>query len=107
MSGSFCVPDGSRCSDGSSVAIRPLAAGDEGAITSWFAGLSPETRYARFFGWLERLDPHTQAELARINHLNREAVAAFAADGTTVGIARYIRLGKFATAEAAVAVGDD
>ena len=26
-------------------------------------------------GWLERLDPHTQAKLARIDHINREAVA--------------------------------
>jgi hypothetical protein len=39
---------------GSTVVIRPLAAGDEAAIASWFAGLSAETRYARFFGFLEQ-----------------------------------------------------
>ena len=41
--------------DGSSVVIRPLVAGDEAAIASWFAGLAAETRYARFFGFLDRL----------------------------------------------------
>jgi GNAT superfamily N-acetyltransferase len=69
--------------------------------------LGAETRYARFFAWLEHLDPRTLSELARIDHVNREAVAAFAADGTTVGIARYIRLDELGTAEVAVAVADD
>ena len=35
--------------DGSSVVIRPLAAGDKAAIASWFTGLGVETRSARFF----------------------------------------------------------
>jgi len=93
--------------DGSSVVMRPLAADDHAAIASWFAGLSAETRYARFFCWLEQIDPRTLSELARIDHLNREAVAAFADDRTTVGIARYIRIGELGTAEVAVAVADD
>jgi hypothetical protein len=37
--------------NGSTVVIRPLAAGDEAAIASWLVGLSAETRYARFFGF--------------------------------------------------------
>ena len=64
--------------DGSSVVIRPLAAGDEAAIASWFAGLGAETRYARFFVVLERLDRRTQSELARVDHFNHEAIAAVA-----------------------------
>ena len=36
--------------NGSTVVIRPLGAGDEAAIASWFAGLSAEARYARFLG---------------------------------------------------------
>lgn len=92
---------------GSSVAIRPLAAGEEAAIESWFAGLGAETRYARFFALLERLDRRMQLELARVDHVDREAIAAFARDGRTVGIARYIRSRGSGTAEVAVAVADD
>jgi GNAT superfamily N-acetyltransferase len=65
--------------DGSSVVIGPLASGDEAAIASWFSGLGVETRHA---------------------------IAAIARDGTTVGIARYIRI-KPRRAEVAVAVGDE
>ena len=93
--------------DGSSVVIRPLAVGDEAAIASWFAGLGAETRYARLFVLLARLDRRTQSGLARVDHFNHEAIAAVAADGTTVGIARYLRTGKCGSAEVAVAVADD
>jgi N-acetylglutamate synthase-like GNAT family acetyltransferase len=92
--------------DGSSVVIRPLAAGDEAAIASWFAGLAAETRYARFFAFLEQLNHRTQSELARVDHVNHEAIEAVAPDGTTIGIARYIRVGKPTSAEVAVAVAD-
>lgn len=93
--------------DGSSVVIGPLAAGDEAAITSWFAGLAAETRYARFFAFLKQLDPRTQSELARVDHFDHEAIAAVAPDGATVGIARYVRIGKSGSAEVALAVADD
>lgn len=52
--------------NGSTVVIRPLAAGDEAAIARWFAGLSAETRSARFFGFLEQLDRRTEFALARV-----------------------------------------
>jgi hypothetical protein len=74
--------------NGSTVVIRPLAVGDEAAIARWFAGLSAQTRYARFFGFLGQLDRRTESALARVDHFNHEAVAALAADGTTAGIAR-------------------
>jgi hypothetical protein len=51
---------------------RPLAAGDEAAIASWFAGLSAGTRYARFFGFLEQLDRRTESARARVDHFNHE-----------------------------------
>jgi len=92
--------------DCSTVAIRPLVVGDEAAIASWFAGLGTETRDARFFAWLERLDRRTQSALARVDHFDHEAVAAVAPDGTTVGIARYIRTNEPRVAEVAVAVAD-
>ena len=92
--------------DGSSVVIRPLASGDEAAIASWFAGLGVETRHARFLGSLDRLDRRMLSELAGVDHVDREAIAAIARDGTTVGIARSIRI-KPRRAEVAVAVGDE
>jgi acetyltransferase len=92
--------------DGSSVVLRPLVTGDEGAIATWFAGLGPETRYARFLAVVKRLDARTCSELARVDHRNREAITAVAPDGTTVGIARYVRVPEPATAEVAVAVVD-
>ena len=92
--------------DGSCVVIRPLAAGDEAAIASCFAGLGAETRYARFFVLLERLDRRTQSELARVDHFDNEALAAVASDGATVGVARYLRIGTSRSAEVAAAVAD-
>lgn len=92
--------------DGSTVVIRPLAAGDEAAIDAWFEGLGPETRYARFHASIKRLDDRTRSDLAQVDHRDREALTAVAADGATVGIARYIRLPEPGTAEVAVAVVD-
>ncbi len=93
--------------DGLRVVVRPLDAGDEAAIVSWFAGLGAETRYARFLAPLERLDRRTRSELARVDHFDHEAIAAVAPDGTTVGIARYIRIARRRSAEVAAAVADD
>jgi hypothetical protein len=55
--------------NGSTVVIRLLAAGDEAAIAAWFAGLSAQTRYARFFGFLEQLDCRNESALARCGPL--------------------------------------
>jgi GNAT superfamily N-acetyltransferase len=97
--------------DGSSVVIRPLAAGDEAAIaswfTSWFAGLCAETLYARLFVLLQRLDPRTESTLTHVDRSDHEVITAFAPDGVTVGIARCLRVGKPGSAEVRVAVADD
>ena len=93
--------------DGSSIVIRPLVAGDEPTIDAWFAALGPETRFARGFPMtLERLDRRTRARLACVDHRDHEAITALASDGTTVGIARYMRTPGSVTAEVAVAVVD-
>jgi RimJ/RimL family protein N-acetyltransferase len=92
--------------NGSSVVIRPLATGDVAAIWSWFSGLGVETRHARFLGSLDRLDRRMLSELAGVDHVDREAIAAIPQDGTTVGIARYSRIDR-RRAEVAVAVGDE
>jgi GNAT superfamily N-acetyltransferase len=95
--------------DGSSVVIRLLATGDEAGTASWFtscfAGLGAETLYARLFVLLKWLDRFTGPALAGVG-LPPDALAAFAPDGVTVGIARLLPVGKSATAEITVAVAE-
>jgi hypothetical protein len=62
--------------DGSSVVVRPLAAGDEATIEEWFAGLGPETRHARFLGAVTRLDDRSRSTLAAVDHRDHEAITA-------------------------------
>jgi len=97
-------------SDGSSVVIRLLASGDEAGIASWFtsrfAELGAETLYARLFVLLKWLDQLKGSALAGVDRLVPDAIAAFAPDGMTVGIARCAPVSKSATAEVTVAVAE-
>jgi GNAT superfamily N-acetyltransferase len=92
--------------DGSAIVVRPLATGDVTAITTWFEGLGPTTRYARFLGFIDRLDDRWLSLLAQVDHQEHEALTAVTPEGATIGIARYIRLQGTGTAELAVAVAD-
>ena len=92
--------------DGTGIVVRPLATGDEAAVASWFAGLGPETRQARFLAAVDRLDSRTRGQLAAVDHRDHEAITAVAPDGTTIGIARYVRAPGRRSAEVAVAVVD-
>jgi RimJ/RimL family protein N-acetyltransferase len=95
--------------DGSNAVIRTLAAGDGAAIANWFAnwfaGLGPETLYARLFvllGWLGR----TKSALTGVDRFDDEAIMLFAPDGVAVGIAHYVRVGNPGSAEVTVEVAD-
>jgi GNAT superfamily N-acetyltransferase len=96
--------------DGSSVVIRLLAGDDEAGIASWFtscfAGLGAETLYARLFVLLRWLDRFTGPALAGVDRFAPDALAAFAPDGVTVGIARHLPVSKSGSAEVRVAVAD-
>ena len=61
--------------DGSAIVVRPLATGDVAAIASWFEGLGPETRHARFLGGVAVLDERTRTRLAQVDHRDHEARA--------------------------------
>ena len=56
---------------------------------------------------LGRLDARTEPALAGVGRFEHEAIMAFAADGVTVGIARYLRAGKPGRAEITVTVADN
>jgi GNAT superfamily N-acetyltransferase len=104
--------DGERLvlGDGSSVVIRLLAMGDEAGIAGWFttrfAGLGAPTLYARLFVLLKWLDRFRESAVAGADRFAADAIAAFAADGVTVGIARCVPAGKSASAEVTVAVAE-
>jgi GNAT superfamily N-acetyltransferase len=108
--GSRADPEPIVLRDGSSVVIRLLAAGDVAAIATWFAsrfaGLDADTLYARLVVLLGRLDARTEPALAGVGRFEHESIMAFAADGVTVGIARYLRTGKPGSPEVTVTVAD-
>ena len=97
--------------DGSTVMIRPLTAGDEGSIVSWFAdrfaALSPDVFYARAFGLLQYVDPRVHPRLRHANRDDHETIAALGLDGIVVGIARFDRVDESRSAEVSVSVSDD
>jgi GNAT superfamily N-acetyltransferase len=97
-------------SDGSSVVIRPLAMGDEAGIASWFtrcfAGLSAATLHARLFVLLGWLDRFAESALAVVDRFAPDAIAVFAPDGVTVGIAGCVPVSRSASAELRIAVAE-
>lgn len=87
--------------------IRPIAAGDRDALAVAFEGLSPESRYLRFFTPVARLSEAQLRYLTEIDHHDHEALLAIDdATGAIIGVARYVRTDAGA-AEPAVVVGDD
>ena len=100
-------PETVELRDGARVAIRPVRPSDKDPIREGFEHLSPQSRYRRFFAPLRRLTSTDLAYLTEVDHLDHEAVVAFAGDsGEPIGVARYIRSEDPAEAEFAVAVVD-
>jgi GNAT superfamily N-acetyltransferase len=69
-----------------------------------FQRLSPEAIYRRFFSPISKPD-YFQASLLRLDHHDREAIAAVAA-GEVVGVAQYVRATGHNQAELAIVVED-
>lgn len=97
--------------DGTRVVLRPLRAGDRGALRRVFERLSPASRERRFFAPIGDLTPQMLDRLTDVDDVDRFAWLAFTrVDGgeREVGIARYARLpGDPEAAEAAVTLVDD
>ena len=71
------------------VRVRPVVPEDVEELAAAIARVDVETIRRRFLGGSA---PHTRAQLARLvelDYVHRFALAAFARDGTGVGIARY------------------
>lgn len=95
--------------DGSAVAIRPIASGDEPLLAALYGRLSPESRRRRFLVAPERLADEDLHRLVDVDHRRHDALLALeAASGEPVGEARYVRVpGDRETAEVAAMVADD
>lgn len=89
--------------------LRPLEGHDRERLRRTFDGLSPESRYRRFFLPMPELSDDQLDSLVAVDHRDHEAIAAIEpSSGEIVGVARYVRSRSSPVrAEAAVAVLDD
>lgn len=89
--------------DGSTALIRPVQSGDREGLLALMGGLSPQSRYFRFFTMPPGPDKEV-ARLLRADGVHTVAIVANA-DGRPVGVASYVRSGE--SAEVSFAVADE
>jgi GNAT superfamily N-acetyltransferase len=95
---------------GECVTLRPIGPRDAGVLQAYVRGLSPDSRYHRFFGALYELPP---AELDRVIHLDRKYELALLAETLVdsapivIGEARYALAPDRLEGEFALSVADD
>ena len=94
---------------GSRVLIRPIRPEDKEALIDGLHGLTPESRYRRFFSLMPELSARQLRYLTEVDHRTHEAlVATDPSTGDGIGVARFIRSTTDSrVAEVAVAVVDD
>jgi acetyl coenzyme A synthetase (ADP forming)-like protein len=96
--------------DGSTLRLRPPTADDEGALISFFASMSPESRYLRFHG-ATVIGRQTVSVALETDWASRGSLVGELADDaghlTAVALATYVRLRDPKRAEVAFAVADE
>jgi GNAT superfamily N-acetyltransferase len=93
--------------DGTEIVVRMLRPTDRDLLREGFERLSPESRYARFFGPKDTLTDDELRYLCEIDQESHVAIGAATHDGKRgLGIARFIRVAD-GEAEAAIAVADE
>jgi GNAT superfamily N-acetyltransferase len=75
------------------VTLRELGPDEHDVLDVVFAGLSPTSRYRRFHAPIRRLSGSMRTHLGAVDGHRHLAVAAFAAGGAPIGIARLIGFG--------------
>jgi RimJ/RimL family protein N-acetyltransferase len=89
------------------ITIRELVPSDRRAVAFTFAHLSSQSRYQRYFSPKDALAPRELTRLMSVDHWHHEALIAFSPPPRApIGIARYVRLDDFETAEVAIEVVD-
>jgi RimJ/RimL family protein N-acetyltransferase len=92
------------------ILLRPISASDKGRLRLGMARLSAVSRRHRFFSARAELDDDMVAYLTEVDHRSHFAWAAVAVDlpgQPIIAVARYIVADQPATAEFALAVGDE
>jgi GNAT superfamily N-acetyltransferase len=101
----------STLADGTRVLFRPISPEDKGRLQEGLRRLSPESRYRRFFRYIEHFTEEQLVYLTELDFENHFAWIAVLPDETGqpgVGVGRWIRLAEKPTlAEGAVTVLDD
>ncbi len=94
--------------DGTEIRLRLIRADDKDLLRRGFLGLSPESRYRRFFSPKQDLSADELRYLTEVDGVRHFALGAVTTDGTDgLGVARFIQLdGEPGLAEAAIAVAD-
>jgi acetyltransferase len=99
--------------DGATLTIRPIRPEDGELEREFVDGLSPESRYYRFFYQLHELTPAMLARFTQVDYDREMALVAITDIGhphghpSFVGVARYIANPDGESAEFAVVVADD
>jgi GNAT superfamily N-acetyltransferase len=94
--------------DGRAVVLRLIRPEDKERLRLGFDGLSPESRYRRFFAVKTELSADELRYLTEVDGSNHFAIGAVGAtDDAGLGVARFIRIAdEPGVAEAAIAVAD-
>ncbi len=93
--------------DGGTAHLRPIRPGDAGPLREFYARLSPESIYYRFFSPRPRLSEREIEHFTTVDHVDRVALIATIGDAM-VAVVRYDRFGgeRSDTAEVAFLVED-
>ena len=94
--------------DGTRMLVRPILPDDKELLVEGFAHLSPQTRFRRFLGYMDKLRAPLLRYLTEIDYVDHFAWVGFDSDTLAgIGVARYVRMRDDPTAaEAAIVVVD-
>jgi GNAT superfamily N-acetyltransferase len=89
--------------------VRPIVPGDKDLLVEGFARLSPESRFRRFLGYMDKLRPPLLRYLTEIDYVDHFAWVGLDKDQHRgIGVARYVRIKDDPqAAEAAIVVVDE
>jgi RimJ/RimL family protein N-acetyltransferase len=95
--------------DGTRMLVRPIVPEDKDLLVEGFAHLSPQTRFRRFLGYMDKLRAPLLRYLTEIDYVDHFAWIGLDADGHAgIGVARYVRMRDDPNAaEAAIVVVDE
>ena len=91
--------------DGGTVHLRPIEASDADAIVTFHGGLSPRTRYLRYFSAYPRIPDRDLRRFTQVDHHDRVALVAWLGE-EIIAVGRYEREAGTDEAEVAFVVAD-